>query len=127
MDFEIEISFVNDTPFTVDVTIDNNPDFEVNIQFGQDTSEELGIQDIIDQHIVIKSGAKLGDSGKVITDFEPAKGSDNNYVTDVEKANLHAPHSDNQVGDGVTITGEGTETNPYKVSNDVINLIYAGL
>lgn len=42
-----------------------------------------------------------GQTGDVVLDYtdvgaEPTKGSDENYVTDIEKSNLHAPHSDDQ-------------------------------
>lgn len=48
-----------------------------------------------------------------VEDFAPALTDNDNYVTDAEKLNLHAPGSDNQVGDGITITGAGTIADPF--------------
>jgi hypothetical protein len=47
------------------------------------------------------------------TDFAPALGVDDNYVTGDEKGDLHAPGSDDQVVDGETITGAGTVEDPW--------------
>ncbi|MFA6897252.1 MAG: hypothetical protein WCQ96_03130 [Patescibacteria group bacterium] len=47
--------------------------------------------------------------------YEPAKGTDDNYVTDTEKSNLHAPHSDDQDLSGKVdvVAGKGLSTNDY--------------
>ena len=39
--------------------------------------------------------------------FAPALGTDDNYVTDEEKANLHAPHSDDQTIEGTAVLSTG--------------------
>jgi hypothetical protein len=48
--------------------------------------------------------------------LEPAKGIDDNYVTDAEKViigNTSGTNTGDQVGDGITITGAGTPADPY--------------
>lgn len=42
------------------------------------------------------TGKVVKDSGAKLSDYQPAMGDDDNYVTDIEKSNLHAPESDNQ-------------------------------
>lgn len=121
MDFSIEINFINDTPFTVEVEVDNNPDFQVNIsfeddtdfvvelvtnnnpdfeitiQFGKDVIQNLGIQDIEEDHIVTKKNGILWDSGKKIADLAPALGDDENYVTDDEKTAIRTISSKEKI------------------------------
>ena len=59
---------------------------------------------------------KVIDGGIPPSDFEPAKGADDNYVTDVEKAVialLSGTNTGDQQGDGITITGAGTPGDPF--------------
>lgn len=42
------------------------------------------------------TGKVVKDSNAKLSDFQPAMGDDDNYVTDAEKSNLHAQHSDDQ-------------------------------
>lgn len=62
------------------------------------------------------TGKLLADGGKKISELEPAKGVDDNYVTDAEKiiiGNTSGTNTGDQVGDGVTITGAGTVADPF--------------
>jgi hypothetical protein len=48
--------------------------------------------------------------------YEPKKGNNDNYVTDLEKTvigNTSGTNTGDQVGDGVTITGAGTLADPF--------------
>lgn len=57
------------------------------------------------------------------TDFAPALGADDNYVTDAEKSNLHAPGSDNQDLSGlVPYTGASSDVDLGANSADVSSL-----
>jgi hypothetical protein len=65
------------------------------------------------------TGKTLSDSGIAISDLEPARGADDNYVTAAEKTiigNTSGTNTGDQVGDGTTITGTGTAGDPFVAS-----------
>jgi hypothetical protein len=69
------------------------------------------------------TGKLLKDSGIKIADLEPAKGADDNYVTNAEKTvigNTSGVNSGDQVGDGTSITGTGFAGTPFVAHTDVL-------
>ena len=71
------------------------------------------------------TGKLLKDSGAAITDFEPVKGADDNYVTDAEKiviGNTSGTNTGDQTGDGITITGAGTVADPFVAVGGLENI-----
>ena len=80
------------------------------------TGDVIGPSSAVDERLARFNGITgklIEDSGYTVDSFAAALGTDDNYVTDTEKNNLHAPSSDNQVGDGVTIIGAGTAEDPF--------------
>lgn len=66
---------------------------------GEGAGDVVGPGSAVDSNFVAfdsTTGKLIKDSTSKASDFASALGADDNYVTDTEKANLHAPGSDNQ-------------------------------
>jgi hypothetical protein len=62
------------------------------------------------------TGKTLSDSDVAISDLEPVRSADDNYVTNTEKiviGNTSGTNTGDQEGDGTTITGTGTPADPF--------------
>jgi hypothetical protein len=88
-----------DDPLVEIVRVTGRTSDALTIQRGQETTS-ASAKNISGKRYFIQQGA----TAKTITDIiaainakQNAMGADDNYVTDSEKANLHAPHSDDQI------------------------------